>query len=449
MSNAPLQPKTPERSLKKLAVNGSIWTLGGYAAAQALRLASNVILAKLLFPEAFGLMVLVTIFMQGISMFSDIGIGPSIIQNKRGDDASFLNTAWTIQVIRGFAIWIIACISAYPYAAIYNEPLLSSMLPIAGLTAVIAGFNSTSLATSNRKLNLGKLTIIEFIAQAISIIVMIGWVLIHPTVWGLVAGGIVSALVKMSLSHTWLADKKNKLFWDKDAAGRLFRFGRWILASTALTFFAKQIDRMLLGFYLGTATLGIYSIAVMFKDTANASIQMLGSKVLFPSYSELVRSGDDNRVYKALKKTRLIMIVGSWVVSILLIFLGPVIIGYLYDERYSDAIWMIQILPLGPLVGVLSLTYQNMYLAKGRSDFITLILVLQLILQTFVIIAGYYYFQLLGVIIGLAMIGWLIYPINAYLIHKLKLWQPGIDITVIMAAIIFTLTYLKFMNFLI
>src|SRR5690554_1654660 len=101
--------------------------MGGYGTAQLLRLASNVILAKLLFPEAFGLMVLVAIFMQGIAMFSDIGILPSIIQNKRGDDPAFLNTAWTIQVIRGVLIWIVACIGAYPYALIYNEPLLMSM----------------------------------------------------------------------------------------------------------------------------------------------------------------------------------------------------------------------------------------------------------------------------------------------------------------------------------
>lgn len=446
--NKPASDKSQPRSLKKLALNGSLWTMGGYGAAQLLRLVSNVILAKLLFPEAFGLMVLVTIFMQGIAMFSDIGIRPSIIQNER-NDAAFLNTAWTMQVIRGMVLWLIACLGAYPYSLLYNEPLLALMLPVAGLTAVIAGFNSTALATTSRKLQLARLTILEFIAQAVSIIVMIAWVLVHPTVWGLVAGGITSSLVKMLLSHIWLGDIKNKLYWEKDAAGRLFRFGRWILASTALTFFARQIDRMLLGFYLGTATLGIYSIAAMFKDTANASIQMLGSKVLFPSYSELVRTGDDTRLYNALKKTRLIMIAGSWIISILLIFLGPIIISYLYDERYSDAVWMIQILPLGTLVGVLSLTYQNMYLAKGRSDFITLILVIQLILQSFVIIIGYYYFKLFGVIIGLAMIGWLIYPINAYLIHKLKLWQPAIDIPVILAAILFAITYLEYTNFII
>lgn len=432
------------RSLKKLVFNGTMWTMGGYGTAQALRLASNVILAKLLFPEAFGLMILVTIFMQGIAMFSDIGIRPSIIQNERGDDPQFLNTAWTMQVIRGVVLWLIACIGAYPYSLIYDEPLLAAMLPVAGLTAIIAGFNSTSLATTNRKLNLGRLTILEFVAQFVSIVVMISWVFVHPSVWGLVAGGITSAFVKMLLSHFWIGDIKNKLFWDKDAAQRLFRFGRWILASTALTFFARQIDRILLGFYLGTATLGIYSIAAMFKEAASSAIQMLGHKVLFPSYSEIVRSGDHARLYKALKKTRVLMIISSWIISLILIFIGSEIINYLYDDRYSAAVWMIQILPMSSLMGVLSLTYQNMYLAKGRSDFISIILVVQLIIQSLAIIGGYYYLDILGVIIGMTTVGWLLYPINAYMIIKLKLWQPEIDIPVIILATLFVIFYVNF-----
>ncbi len=95
----------PRASLRGLALRGSIWTLGGYGASQVLRLAGNLVLARLLFPEAFGLSALVGVFMVGLAMFSDVGIGPSVIRSHRGDDADFLNTAWTIQVIRGLVLW--------------------------------------------------------------------------------------------------------------------------------------------------------------------------------------------------------------------------------------------------------------------------------------------------------------------------------------------------------
>ena len=96
-------------SLMKRVVKGSVWTLGGYAISQVVRLGNNFLLARLLFPKAFGLMALVYTFLIALQMFSDIGINLSIIQNKRGDDPKFLNTAWTLQVFRGLILWAWFC----------------------------------------------------------------------------------------------------------------------------------------------------------------------------------------------------------------------------------------------------------------------------------------------------------------------------------------------------
>src|SRR5204863_421086 len=95
-----LDVTTPE----PLPPDDPLWSATEYLAGFILRLGSNLILARLLVPEMFGLMALVNTFMMGLQMFSDVGIGPSIIQNRRGDDPAFLNTAWTIQVMRGMAL---------------------------------------------------------------------------------------------------------------------------------------------------------------------------------------------------------------------------------------------------------------------------------------------------------------------------------------------------------
>ena len=93
--------------LKQRAIRGAIFTTVGYGSVQAIRLASNLILTRILFPEAFGLMAIILVFMQGVAMFSDLGVGASIIQNKRGDDPVFLDTAWTVQGIRGAFLFLI------------------------------------------------------------------------------------------------------------------------------------------------------------------------------------------------------------------------------------------------------------------------------------------------------------------------------------------------------
>ncbi|MFQ3629446.1 MAG: oligosaccharide flippase family protein, partial [Cyanobacteriota bacterium] len=92
-------------SIKQLAIRGTAWVVLTYGISLALRIGSNLILTRLLNPEMFGKVSLVWVFLGALVLFSDLGVAPSIIQSKRGDDPDFLNTAWTIQVIRGFILW--------------------------------------------------------------------------------------------------------------------------------------------------------------------------------------------------------------------------------------------------------------------------------------------------------------------------------------------------------
>src|SRR4051794_18768584 len=91
------------RTLKQMATHGSLWTIAGYGTSQVLRFGSNLVLAKLLFPQAFGLMAIVNTFMQGLVMLSDVGIGQSIIRHSRREDPEVYNTAWQVAMHR----WIV------------------------------------------------------------------------------------------------------------------------------------------------------------------------------------------------------------------------------------------------------------------------------------------------------------------------------------------------------
>src|SRR5436190_24241135 len=107
------------RSLEKRLVRGSVWALVGHGGSQVLRLADNLVLWRLLYAEAFGLMAIVNVFMLGLLMFSDVGIGPSIIQHEHGDDPKYHHSAWTIQAVRGLALFVVAAAAAVPLAHFY------------------------------------------------------------------------------------------------------------------------------------------------------------------------------------------------------------------------------------------------------------------------------------------------------------------------------------------
>lgn len=340
--------------------------LGGYVFAQLLRLGSNLILTRLLFPEAFGLAGLVSILILGLQMLSDAGFEQSVVQNKNGDKEGFLNTVWTLGIIRGMILFSLACICAKPMAFIYGEPILSELVPFAAFSMILGGFDSTSLFVARRRLDVLPLIKIDLASQVISLVVVLLWVTYHPTVWALVFSGLISTLVKMISSHFLRYGPANRLMIEKDSALEIFHFGKWIFGSTALTFLSMQADRMLIGGFIGVATLGVYSIAVFFGEAARAAVWKINAGILFPILSGVARDSQSSLgeiFYSARLKTDFL---GVFPVGALAV-VAPSVIQILYDDRYHAAGWMLQLLCIKVGMSIVIETIQSCLFSMGQT----------------------------------------------------------------------------------
>ncbi|BAZ44097.1 hypothetical protein NIES4102_11030 [Chondrocystis sp. NIES-4102] len=355
-------------SVHKQAINGTIWTMAGYGMSQALRLGSNLILTRLLVPELFGLMALVNVFIIGLTLFSDIGIRPSIIQNKRGDEPIFLNTAWTIQIIRSVGIWLGCLLIAFPVAKFYGEPRLTWLIPIVGFNTVILGFSSTSLASLSRHLEIGKLTIFEIITQSISLVVVLVWSWFNPTIWALVVGNLVSALSIVALSHRLNTGEPNTFAWNKEVIKEITTYGRWIMVSTAMTFLSSQTDRLILGKMLTLEMLGIYTIAFTISEIPRQIVIKIGSAVIFPIISRQIDCPRPELRSK-IKKQRWRLLLVLALIMVVIVSFGDLLISKLYDERYLAATWMLPILAIGIWPIVLSETLGRCLHGLGKPQY--------------------------------------------------------------------------------
>ena len=344
----------------------------GYAAGQVIRLGGNLILTRLLFPEVFGQMALVQIFIQGLAMFSDVGTGPAIVQSARGDDPRFLNTAWTIQCGRGVLLWLASCVIAAPVAAFYGQPLLAWLLPVATLGAVLAGFESTAMHTLQRHMRLGRLTVVELIGQVVGTVGTVGLAALdrwqhgpnNPgAVWAVVGGGLLAGLVRLVLSHTALPGIRHRFMLDPESRTQLFHFGRWIFVSTLLGFLAGQSDRLIFGKLIPLDLFGVYGIAVMLSALPTEAVLKLGGAVVFPAYARLARRDDFRQVFD---RVRLPLLLGSGLIVSGMIAAGPYLIRILYDRRYQEAGWILQFLSAVAWFKILECTNGQALLAKGH-----------------------------------------------------------------------------------
>ena len=399
------------------------WAAFGFAAAQAIRLASNLIFARLLFPEAFGLMALVSVFLVGLSMFSDVGISSSIMQNKRGDDRDFLDTAWTIQVIRGVLLWLGCCAVAWPAASFYNEPQLAELLPFAGLSLLIAGFNPTQIDSSNRHLMLGRVVLIDLASQIIAAIVMVALAFALRSVWALVFGAIVAAIAKLTLAYMFLPNAGNRLRWEKEAAHELVHFGKWIFFSTALAFLIAQGDKAILGKYLSLDLLGIYNIGYFLASAPLLLGGAIISRILIPLYRERPPGASPENFHK-IRLMRFALTGAILSLVLVMAFCGVWLVNTLYDSRYVLAGPIVVTLAFAQIIQVIGLTYDQAALAAGDSRNFFFLFATRALVQITFFVVGVETAGLLGAIAGQALSMLFVHPMIIALARKHNAWDP-------------------------
>ena len=414
------------------------WTLVGYGYGQALRFAGNLILTRLLFPEAFGAMALIQSVLTGLTLLSDLGLSQAIIQNARGHTAAFLNTAWTVQVIRGVLIWVATCVLALPVASFYHNHEIALLLPAIGLTALFGGFTSTNLASANRNLGLATITLIDIGTSTISLAIAILCAWMTHSIWSFVISGIAASILRTLASHVFLDGIRNRFTWDIESLDSLIKFGSWIFVSSAVTFLVGEGNRLLIGGLLGVRELSYFTLASTLCLIPFQFAQSIGSRVLFPAFSELVRERPE-RLFVTIQKARLVQIIPYLLINLAFIFVGQRLIGLLYDPRYQPVGSMLELFALAALPQSLIVSYGPVLWAKGQIRTNTVLLMIQLAIQTGATIIGAHLGGSQGLIVGMIITQWLVYPFHAAVYSRLSLWQPGIDLPVIGLSLLVTI----------
>lgn len=420
-------PETAPKSLAARVFSSSGYVLLGYGGSQFVRLVSNLILARLLFPEAFGVMALVTMVIVGLELFSDIGIGPAVAQSPRGDDPDFLNTAWTIQVIRGFVLWGIALALALPLAAFYDAPPLAGYIAVAGLGAALNGFLPTKVETGYRHLNIGRVIATDLGAQVIAIAVMVVAAWATRSVWALVIGGLVDPFLRVLLSNLFIKGPGNRLRWDKSAARDLLGFGRWITLSTAFTFLVMQGDKLVLGKVLPLDALGLYNIGYYLASFPIVVAGSLVHRVLIPVYRD-AHPANSAQNARFLRRIRGLMSTGMGVSLLLLALSGPAIVGLLYDPRYAVSGTILTLVALALVPQVVGVSYDRAALAAGNSKGFFYLSGYRALVQFGLVLAGAAEFGLVGAIGGLALSGLIVHPAIVLLARRHRVWDAVHDL---------------------
>lgn len=403
----PHPPKLFERTVK-----AGIWTLGNQGVGLGIRLLSTLIMTRLLFPSAFGQVAAATSLMTGLALISDVGIRTVILQSRHGNEEAFLRTAWTLQVCRGAILWVILVVicaiiglpfirRSIPAESVFSSPQFFSITTVIGINLLIGGFSSAAVDLCLRQLNLKPLYLLEIAARLFSLPIMIVWAWISPSVWVLVGGALLASTMRLVLTHIVLPGPRMRFWWNKEYVREIVHFGKWINVSSVAAFIGGQSDRLILGFLLPSSLFGVYAIAKLLIETSQAVFDRLSSTLTLPVLSEVIRR-DHRDLQDRFYRFRFPFDCSAPLLGGILLVAGSLIVGVLFDKRYSDAGLMVQILGVGFLIYP-SLLIRPVFTANGEPHVAAIVSVIQAAASILCLTLGFLIAGLNGAVGGIAI----------------------------------------------
>jgi O-antigen/teichoic acid export membrane protein len=362
--------RSPSASRWKLRVPGGAqlagdvaWIGSLYAATQVLRLATNIILARLLAPELFATMTLINTLRMGCELFTDVGVGQGIISRPDGDDPKYISTAWTLQTIRGLALFALAWVFASPIANFYNQPQLATLIPVAALIFVSTGVASPTRFILQKQLRVRKLTTFDFTWTLITSLISIALAFVMPGIWALMLGFLLGSALPAIASFFLVDYRLHRFNLDREVLRSIMTIGKWMFLSSLIYFMSMNFDRLYLAKAIPFALLGVYGIARTYSEAAMMLVHQIGTFIIFPKIAAHTERGEGLR--RAIAPIRRHAVAGIAVILGVSIAGADAVIDLLYDHRYHAAGPILTILLVGSWFAVLATFADAIILGVG------------------------------------------------------------------------------------
>lgn len=436
-------------ALRERLWKAASWSLLGHFSRQLIRFGGNLILTRLLLPEAFGVMAIATVLLFGFQLFTDVGLKQNIVQSQQGDDPAFLDTVWAVQILRGGLVCSLSLLAGaalallqgtpwLPAGTAYADPILPAIIFALSFNALIQGFESTKVGTASRHLALSRITLQDLGTQCLGLLVTLVWASRQHSIWALVAGSLAASTARVLLSHFLLPGSRNRLRWNRTHFHEIFGFGKWVFLSSIAGFFLGNADRLLLGGLVGPEVLGLYVLAYLMVNALQWAILNLVMTVSFPVLSEAVRARQDGlqHLYYRLRRP---LELASALLAALLFGFGSWVVGLLYHAKYAAAGRMLEIIALSLATVPYQLSDQ-LYLALGHSRLLFLLNAFRTVAIYALLPLAYFSRGLDGALWAIALVPFLSIPVSLCINHRLGVMDLGREARTVVTALACVLT---------
>lgn len=344
---------------------GTIWIGLGNGLEQVTRLLRNIILTRIMAPEAFGLMAIVLAVNAAFESFTQVGIKEAVVHNPSGDQKEFLNGAWWLSFFRVISLYAVVFLASPWVARFYEKPELTNLMRIAFLSLLFNGFMSAQAYIAVKQMKFLKWTIIFHGGGVLGVLsaVVLGFYL--QNVWALIIGFTLEGLSRCALSF-FICPFLPRWRFNRTYLNSLFKYARGMIGLPILTFIFMRTDVFVIGRFFSFDNLGLYTMASAMAWLPFSFITRLIGQVMMPAFAE--RQSDKKLIKNwTVNSTSLIALISVPALAFLFTN-GREVLFIIYGEPYSVMALPFVIVFSTALLRTCSVPIAAVYLALGMPE---------------------------------------------------------------------------------
>jgi len=385
-----------EQVSKKL-FKGAIWLALARFLINCLGLLSTFVLARLLTPSDFGMVAIATSILAVALSVTDLSLASALVQRTDLAEEHF-HSVWTISLLRSLAIFVVIALAAYPLARLYGDPRLTAVLVAVGFTAALPGLSSPKMIAMTRNLVFWQDFAVQTVQRLLAFVGAVGCAIVYQSYWALIVGNLIGALASVVLSYL-ISPYLPRVSLSKFK--ELFAYSSWLSMGNIVNTFNYKFDQLVLGYLVGKAPLGIYTVADNIAALPVREATMPLAKTLFPAFSRIAH--DPERLRRAYLRSQSLICAVAMPVGFGFAAVADPVVHLFLGQKWLGAAPIIQILSATFALQALSTGLQPLAMSKGATKVLFGRDVRTFLIRIPFIVAGYLWDGLLGVVIARAV----------------------------------------------
>ncbi|HUX94138.1 MAG TPA: lipopolysaccharide biosynthesis protein [Bacteroidales bacterium] len=403
-----------ESDLKRKTIKGFFWSSLESILSQGQGIIFGIFLARMLSPDEFGLIGMITIFISISQVFVDSGLSQSLIRKQNCTTTDYSTIFW-VNLVIGIICYLLIWIAAPSIAAFYETPQLIAITRVTSLSIIIGSFTLIQQTILTKDVDFKTLTKSSTIGTFVSGVASLALAFYGFGVWSLVWRSIINQAVRSAIlwgQNRW----KPVPEYSKATLREHFRFGSNILVISIISAIYRNISNLIIGKSYSEKILGYYTNADQYSTMPSSTITSITSKVSYPVLSGM--QDDDIKLKANIKKLITNIMYISFVVMFGLAAIAKPLFGVVLGEKWLPSVVMFQALCLAYSISPMHVINQNIMKVKGRTDLFLRTEIIKYVIFTPLLILGAI-FGITVLIGGIVLFYWIGYTVIAFYSKRL------------------------------